>query len=96
MLYAPTARRFQRWVQEEVEDRVARERGRAKKLRNACLAELGNDDWEIVVRALAYLMVVGSPADGAAVRPLLKHPNETVRKGAKTCLFALRRRRLGA
>ena len=62
------------------------------QLRNACVQELGSEDAQRVERALFYLMLVGHPADLSAVEILLDHRSETVRKGARTCRFELRRR----
>jgi hypothetical protein len=64
----------------------------AQALRGASLVELRGIDAHKVERALIYLMVVGQAADVHAIETLLDHPNETIRKAAKTCCFELQSR----
>ena len=71
----------------------AHENGR-ELLRAACVAHLHDDDLTVVERALTCLFAVGLSSEAAAVEPLIEHPEEAVRKAAKTCLFELRRRRV--
>ena len=61
-------------------------------LRCASLEELTSEDPHRVSRALMCLIVVGHPSDVAEVEPLLDHPQEYIRKAAKTCRFELRQK----
>ena len=64
-----------------------------RQLHDAALARLSSSDPDALVRALSCLFVVGDTLDAQAVDQHTKHPNEAVRKAAKSCLFAIRRRR---
>lgn len=83
----------QGWVRERIAGYVAAYENGCELLHSACCATLQHDDASRVENALTCLFVVGAAADVAAVEPLLKHPDESVRKAAKTCLFEIRRRR---
>jgi hypothetical protein len=61
-------------------------------LRQGAVARLRHEDPKMIDRALAVLFVVGAAADAAAVKPLLSHHDERLRKAARTCLFEIRRR----
>ena len=63
-----------------------------EQLRQACRAYLQHEDTQVVLQSLACLFVIGLSADATAVEPLLSHPDESIRKAARTCLFEIRRR----
>jgi hypothetical protein len=67
------------------------ENGR-EQLRQACCAYLQHDDAQVLEQSLACLFVIGLATDANAVEPLLSHPDEPMRKAARTCLFEIRRR----
>lgn len=46
----------------------------------------------MVVRALGCLYMVGKGTDAPVVEPFLSHPQDFVRKAARTCLFEIRKR----
>ena len=58
----------------------------------AAIAQLQDEDVQLVDSALAVLFVVGRVGDAAAVEPLLEHPVARIRKAAQTCEFEIRRR----
>jgi len=80
-------------MKESVAEYIASVTDGAERLRTVCLQALNSEDLRIAERALAYLLVVGDASDADVVDPLVAHPNETIRKAARTCLFELRRRR---
>jgi hypothetical protein len=75
-----------------VQGRIPAHPGAADELRRAAREELDSPDPARVERALAFLLVVGQAADAASVEPLNDHPEELLRKAARACAFALRRR----
>lgn len=77
---------------EQVLSMVESEAEGTRQLRETCLNELRSEDPARVERSLFYLMLVGHPQDRPAVEKLLSHPSETIKKGAKTCRFELRKR----
>jgi hypothetical protein len=82
----------QGWACERVIQVVdAHENGR-QQLRAACITYLQHEDARVVERALTCLLAIGLSSEANAVEPLLEHPEEAVRKAARTCLFELRRR----
>src|SRR5688500_868500 len=60
--------------------------------RVGAVEQLQNDDPRMIGRPRTCLFVVGERQDTRAVEPLTKHPNESVSKAARTCLFELRHR----
>ena len=79
-------------MKKAVQNAVADEIDGAQRLGSASLEELKNEDPHVVVRALSCLFVVGSREDEQAVGMLSKHPDQQVRKAARSCLFEMRRR----
>jgi hypothetical protein len=79
---------------DEVNRIIESESGGAEQLRDASLNELLSHDTRRVERALFYLMLIGQAGDIPAVEALSGHPNDTVKKGAKTCRFELKKRRV--
>jgi hypothetical protein len=67
------------------------ENGR-EQLRRACCVYLQHDDAQVLEQSLACLFVIGLATDANAVEPLLRRPDEAIRKAARTCLFEIRRR----
>ena len=61
-------------------------------LREGAVAQLADEEADMIDRALSVLFVVGNASEAAAVEPLLSHPDQRVRKAARTCLFEIRRR----
>ena len=61
-------------------------------LHGAACEYLLHDDVNDIICALTCLFVVGTAEDVTIVEPLIKHPSESVRKAAKTCLFEIKRR----
>ena len=61
-------------------------------LHGAACEYLLHDNVKDIVCALTCLFVVGTAEDVTVVEPLIKHPSESVRKAAKTCLFEIKRR----
>lgn len=86
----------QGWVRERITDHVEANGGDWEQLRDACLERLADADPDLVERALTCLFIVGIVDDASVVEPLLMHPEESVRKAARTCLFEIRRRKLEA
>ena len=76
------------WVMEAVD---GHENGR-EQLRQACCAYLQHSDAQVLEQSLACLFVIGLATDAYAVEPLLSHPDEAIRKAARTCMFEIRRR----
>jgi hypothetical protein len=79
---------LRKWVGEVAD---AHENGWAL-LREGAVAQLADEDAEMVDRALAVLFVVGCASEAAAVESLLSHRDERVQKAVRTCLFEIRRR----
>src|SRR5260221_11812942 len=79
---------LRKWVGEVAD---AHENG-WKLFRQGAVAQLADEDADMVERALAVLFVAGNASDAAAVEPLLSHRDERIQKAAKTCLFEIRRR----
>lgn len=63
-----------------------------EQLRKACCACLQLEDEQLMEQSLACLFVIGLVTDAPAVELLLHHPDESIRKAARTCLFEIRRR----
>jgi hypothetical protein len=61
-------------------------------LREGALKQLSHEDANMVDHALSCLFVVGERDDIPAIEGLLSHPDESVRKAARTCLFEIRHR----
>jgi hypothetical protein len=79
---------------EKVQSFIESEIEGSAQLRAASLKELGSEDPRRVERAIFYLMLVGLAADIPVVEALRNHPEETIRKGAKTCRFELAKRQV--
>ncbi|MHC4716322.1 MAG: hypothetical protein ACYS5V_05080 [Planctomycetota bacterium] len=73
-----------------VQDAVGGDPDRSEQLRAASLEAIQSDGNRMIIDGLAFLLVVGTPADVAVVEPFAEHQNEEVRKAAKTCCFELR------
>ncbi len=67
--------------------------GDKSDLRRAALASLEEADGNRVIQSLFFLMVTGEPGDLDAVKPLLDHTHEGIRKAARTCSLELYRAR---
>ena len=72
--------------------RIPDDPGAADELRQAALDALSGDDGDRVEQALAFLLVVGRAEDAGFIEPMTRSSNDLIRKGAKACLFELRRR----
>ena len=91
---ACNARFHQANARKNVQDLIESEADGTEELRDASLIELCSDDARRVERALAYLMVVGQKADIPAIAAMDGHPDEIVKKAAKTCGFELSKRQV--
>ena len=89
---AYNARFHQRNARKYVQDLIESQKNGTAELRDVSLNELCSDDARRVERALAYLMVVGRGADIPAIASTGSHPDEIVKKAAKTCRFELSKR----
>jgi hypothetical protein len=63
-----------------------------EELRQACHICLQHDNKGIIERGIACLFVIGSARDISFIEPLLQHPEESVRKAARTCIFEIKHR----
>jgi hypothetical protein len=81
-------RLWKEWVLSRIEGIV----DGAEILRRASLEELASEDLHMVSRALMCLIVVGLPSDIGDVERLLDHPQEYIRKAARTCRFELKQK----
>ena len=63
-----------------------------EELRKACYICLQHENEGVVERGIACLFVIGSIKDINLIEPLLEHPEESVRKAARTCIFEIRHR----
>ena len=61
----------------------------SEALRKEALARLCSDDTELVVDALAFLMVVGKSSDVPTIEALTTHSIEGIRNAARACSFEL-------
>jgi len=62
------------------------------ELQKACYICLKYENKIVVEKALACLFVIGSVVDVEFINPLLEHPEESVRKAARTCIFEIKNR----
>jgi IS1 family transposase/transposase-like protein len=63
-----------------------------KKLLPARKHNVGKEGTQCLEQSLACLFVIGLATDAYAVEPLLSHPDEAIRKAARTCMFEIRQR----
>ncbi len=91
--YPPSQRPFD-WalIRQWIGEAEAAIPGFRSRLRVACLEILREDDRTLVRQALQCFATVGVAEDLALLRGLLQHPDETIARDAKTCLFEIEHR----
>lgn len=75
-----------------IADQISADSGFEGRLRAVALDALQSDHVDYVRRGIQVLSVVGLAEDQSRISSFLEHPDEEVRKDAKSCLFEMKMR----
>jgi hypothetical protein len=72
-----------------IEELLSEDSQRPKELQSTAKEALKSEDPRTLIQAMSFLLIVGEPADLAAIEPLVESKNASVQNAAKMCRFEL-------